>query len=109
MSTELEVKLFIMSDGTTILGNVVGEKLDKPSVLTVENPAYLVMQQEGFQILPLLDTVGVNQDDITIEIDISKDLRYGNYSRTPDEGLVDGYKKTFGYTLIEVPEKKIIL
>lgn len=108
VNDEMNVSIFLMNDGTTIIGNVVEVPLSG-SVHTVENPAYLVMQQEGFQIVPLLDTVGVTPTDITIKIDVSKDLRYGNYARTPDEGLANGYKQTFGYSVIEVPTKQLIL
>lgn len=108
MTNEVNVKLFIMNDGTTVIGNVI-ESVGSNKVLEVENPAYLVMQAEGFQIVPLLDTIGVTQEDNTIHIDVTKDLRYGGYARTPDEGLVTGYKQTFNYITIEVPSKKLIL
>lgn len=103
----LDIKVFFLKDSSTIAGNVIKTDLDGVT-LTVENPAYIVPAQTGFQIIPLLDTAGVNEKESTIVINTKEDIRFGKVFEI-DEGLADGYKQTFKYTVIEVPNKKLIL
>lgn len=107
MSNEVDVKVIFLKDSSTIVGNVAKTDLDGVTV-TIENPAYIVPAQQGFQIVPLLDTAGVAEKETSITINLKEDIRFGKLFEI-DEALGEGYKQTFGYSVIQVPDQKLIL
>lgn len=105
MSEELDIRI-VIDDQATIVGSA---KIDFNGTVTLENPAFLMPDENGqVAFIPALRAMGIDESETEIVITKEK-LKFGK-SFLADPSIAQAYKQQMGYTVIELPEQsKLIL